>query len=1171
MTNLMLQLLELTVSMSVLITFILLFFKLFGKKFTSKCKYIVWTIVILRLCLPVGIFSAAPLFEIKVPNIRNTSVNTADTVGDSEISIPNTPSEKLPSNNISGTISPDNNMQTPTVNPDITPKTPSFESDTPVLPNNKADNSTTTENIHTEFMPSENETEKKITHIPSIEIIPALLCSVWAAGAVLFIGARLIPYAVYVRRMKKVGLLHAPSEEAGAVYEALCRKIGVKRPPKLLVSRVPVSPHLCGFIRRKVIIPDMTYAMNDIESILSHELTHFKRGDLYVKLACTAAQAVSWFNPLVHLASGKCISEMELSCDESVLKNSNEEERILYGNAMLDIVRRCGHVKGSYLTSDFRPKHGAVKERIMNIINSEKKKKGIGIIAIALALCITAGTIIGCNVAAKRNDDTQATTSIPWKDENTSETGNFIGINVSDETSLRENWYHEKNVNPKESELVEAFLTNDTVTLGIIIPSTMGAFERSYADMKIGEYRIVFDPEDKEKYENLDNDMSALKVDVEILESKNEILTPGIHRLVPSFTKDGTSFVIENENKNTHDTDRFTTTDKADCLAAALLNQNITSMDDIRNIAASADTQDITALVLGCIKYYTDIDKLNEKLSYSSIPGFSEEEIAECAEKYFDTSNLVPVSGTPEEMDDFKYILSEDGLYRMRKGLNPENNVLSTCESNEVDGTVTTNVTVWADLSETIKSSKYEYKFELSDGNPKLIDAKLVEDSAFLPLELRNNYSFSEIELYQFAEAFINRDISECARLYYGNHSVEESPELESTFAPLSTLEFSSHKIYREFDESLYETVKMKFTVSQSGYDSFPVGDYEAELYYGPPQMLGWKLKKPDDITLSEEEQAAVDFITPLFPYMKSEDKELARQGMTLQIFLELGKISDKPAYEIKATSEEMKKAAFELYSTDDFEPHELEAQFLDEEYYTIAGHCGYTSFQRIKNITKADNFYFIDVQYFDDTLYFTPTNTVRYTVAETDSRFGYRLQAAEVIDGFKEEASPIFLPYQLQAYEGVWRIDNREDTTLTINKVNTETGFASLRFSFVLSRSFSINTTAGLISGYYYFNDTENSGIQGRIRFYEKEIILIFDSFGSLPGYVGGWGSVYRFNTKDNDWVMQNRVIPDSIPEFVQGNMKVYSPEDALKYIPYNFTFLPTYRDIYFCSRHFF
>ena len=148
MTNLMLQLLELTVSMSVLITFILLFFKLFGKKFTSKCKYIVWTIVILRLCLPVGIFSAAPLFEIKVPNIRNTSVNTADTVGDSEISIPNTPSEKLPSNNISGTISPDNNMQTPTVNPDvipdITPKTTPSEPDTPVLPNNKADNSTTT-------------------------------------------------------------------------------------------------------------------------------------------------------------------------------------------------------------------------------------------------------------------------------------------------------------------------------------------------------------------------------------------------------------------------------------------------------------------------------------------------------------------------------------------------------------------------------------------------------------------------------------------------------------------------------------------------------------------------------------------------------------------------------------------------------------------------------------------------------------------------------------------------------------------------------------------------------------------------------------------------------------------------------------------------------------------
>lgn len=47
--------------------------------------------------------------------------------------------------------------------------------------------------------------------------------------------------------------------------------------------------------------------------------------------------------------------------------------------------------------------------------------------------------------------------------------------------------------------------------------------------------------------------------------------------------------------------------------------------------------------------------------------------------------------------------------------------------------------------------------------------------------------------------------------------------------------------------------------------------------------------------------------------------------------------------------------------------------------------------------------------------------------------------------------------------------------------------------------------------------------------------------------------------------WVEQNREIPDVIPEFVQGTMKVYSAEEAQEEYPYDFTFLPKYRDIYY------
>lgn len=48
-------------------------------------------------------------------------------------------------------------------------------------------------------------------------------------------------------------------------------------------------------------------------------------------------------------------------------------------------------------------------------------------------------------------------------------------------------------------------------------------------------------------------------------------------------------------------------------------------------------------------------------------------------------------------------------------------------------------------------------------------------------------------------------------------------------------------------------------------------------------------------------------------------------------------------------------------------------------------------------------------------------------------------------------------------------------------------------------------------------------------------------------------------------EWIKENRINLEEAPEFVQGDMKVYTAEAVKQVMPYNFTYMPTYRDIYY------
>ncbi len=360
MSDFLLHLAWLSVSMSVVILLVWLFTGILGKKISPKSRYIAWAAVMVSLCIGVGLFRLPAVFTIKLPA---ASVTRQEVVEKEEIKLP--AYSDLPGTN-------DSTAST-TTPPSVSDQTSSNV--TVIIPPSTALNL------------SVQKTDSSV-----------ILFALWAVGALLYFNIGIISYLRCVRRYQRGKKLC--SKETQALYQALCAKEGLRRMPRLYICSHLGSPVLYGFYRSTILLPDLTLSEDALIGILRHELTHYRRKDIWLKLCCLLAQSLYWFHPLVHFAAARCHAEMELSCDQAVLMGLDEQARRDYGSTMLDILKHCRKHAG-LLTTQFNPHKKAVKERVVNILDTGRKKRGILLLTAVLALCLTAGIIIGCSMAQK--------------------------------------------------------------------------------------------------------------------------------------------------------------------------------------------------------------------------------------------------------------------------------------------------------------------------------------------------------------------------------------------------------------------------------------------------------------------------------------------------------------------------------------------------------------------------------------------------------------------------------------------------------------------------------------------------------------------------------------------------------------------------------------------------
>ena len=130
------------------------------------------------------------------------------------------------------------------------------------------------------------------------------------------------------------------------------------------------SPFVLGFFSPKIYLP-VGLSAKEKNYIILHEQTHIRRRDHIVKFAGYFILCLHWFNPLVWLAFMLMGVDMEMSCDEHVLKEMGGETKKDYSLLLLSLATDRRIIGGSPLSFG----EGGVKNRIKNILNFKRPSR----------------------------------------------------------------------------------------------------------------------------------------------------------------------------------------------------------------------------------------------------------------------------------------------------------------------------------------------------------------------------------------------------------------------------------------------------------------------------------------------------------------------------------------------------------------------------------------------------------------------------------------------------------------------------------------------------------------------------------------------------------------------------------------------------------------------------
>lgn len=191
---------------------------------------------------------------------------------------------------------------------------------------------------------TQNEGTSSPLHPDGKEEAPALTMShivggVWLlgmCGVLVWSGVAHMRLRRYLRRWAVV----ETRKEVCCRYAAQAQRLNLKHLPKLLVCPGLEVPMLTGLVAPALMLPQDASPEDGLDYALLHELIHYRRRDIWLKALVMLTVSVHWFNPVMWLMVHQVDRDIELACDEAALTVLPEEERLAYGETILQAAAR---------------------------------------------------------------------------------------------------------------------------------------------------------------------------------------------------------------------------------------------------------------------------------------------------------------------------------------------------------------------------------------------------------------------------------------------------------------------------------------------------------------------------------------------------------------------------------------------------------------------------------------------------------------------------------------------------------------------------------------------------------------------------------------------------------------------------------------------------------------
>ncbi len=277
--------------------------------------------------------------------------------------------------------------------------------------------------------------------------ITDILLTLWLAGVIACVLWQGIGYYRLIRSLKGTS---QPVERADlhTILQEQCADLVIDREIPLRVSAAADCPMLAGFIHPTLYLPDERISRTDAAFIFRHELTHYKHGDLWLKLLLLAARCLHWFNPLVHLIARFAQEDIEAACDDAVVRGHDGAYRRAYGETILrSAIAQVQKRKA--LVSCFGDDKKTLMRRFEGLFDKSVKKRGV---ALVVMIALLVGSL-GCVVAVGEKKPNQTTEERALMMANT-----FAQAYVDEDTEA-----FNKYLVPNSENLVDNFTTGAAV------------------------------------------------------------------------------------------------------------------------------------------------------------------------------------------------------------------------------------------------------------------------------------------------------------------------------------------------------------------------------------------------------------------------------------------------------------------------------------------------------------------------------------------------------------------------------------------------------------------------------------------------------------------------------------------------------------------------------------